>query len=169
MRCQPWLHVIGKEIKNIPFAIPLLVFRLLGKQISKPGNIRSAMRFHEAGVEFKKAEPYSGLEITFDEEHGVLTLPFIQIDENTTTIYMNLMAFERIDEDAASVFNKLGEGITYSLDDELYKKLQLECGESIFEAKLLPKPMVYYVSTCCHCLTGVNIYSDPIFCVSREK
>ncbi|XP_049935775.1 uncharacterized protein LOC116250119 [Nymphaea colorata] len=165
MHCQPWLHVIGKGLKQMPFAVPILVFRFLGKQISKPGNVRSAMRFHEAGVEFKKAEPCSGLKITFDQEHGVLTLPFILIEDRTAAIYMNLMAFERMhpniqkhevtsyvvfmdslidtaedvsllcsqgivrnllgsDEDAANVFNKLGDGIAYSPDDELHWQLQ---------------------------------------------
>ncbi|KAF3786156.1 UPF0481 protein [Nymphaea thermarum] len=166
LRYEPWLHVIGKGIKRMLLAIPILVFRILGKQISKPGNMRSAMRFHEAGVVFKKAKPCSGLKIAFDEEHGVLTLPFIDIDDNTAAIYMNLMAFERMhpqltgnyvvtsyasfmddlidtvedvsllcsrgiaknhlgsDEDAANVFNKLGDGITDCQDLELYAQLQ---------------------------------------------
>ncbi|KAF3786155.1 UPF0481 protein [Nymphaea thermarum] len=165
LRYEPCLHVIGKGIKRMLLGIPIFVFRLLSKQISKPGNMRSAMRFHEAGVEFMKAKPCSGLKITFDEEHGVLTLPFIVVDVNTAAIYMNLMAFERMhpklrnpevtsyvsfmidlidtaedvsllcsrgfvmnlfgsDERAANVFNKMGDGITYSLDDELYEQLQ---------------------------------------------
>ncbi|KAF3777062.1 hypothetical protein EJ110_NYTH46884 [Nymphaea thermarum] len=88
------MYAIEKGIKYIIVGIPILFFRILSKQISKPGNMRSALRFHEAGIEFKSAKPNSGLKITFDEEHGVLTLPFIQIDDNTTAIYMNLMAFE---------------------------------------------------------------------------
>ncbi|KAF3793774.1 UPF0481 protein [Nymphaea thermarum] len=166
MRCQPWLHFIEKGIMQMPFAIPILVYRLSGKQISNPGNMRSAMRFHEACVEFKITEPYSGLQMNFEQENGVLTLPTINIDDNTAAIYMNLMAFERMhpkiqkhdvtsyvsfmddlidtaeevsllcsrgiakdhlgsDEDAANVFNKLGDGITYySIDTNLHDQLQ---------------------------------------------
>ncbi|KAF3774596.1 UPF0481 protein [Nymphaea thermarum] len=121
---------------------------------------------HEAGIEFKRAKPGSGLKITFDRENGVLTLPFIYMEDNTAAMYMNLMAFERMhpkltennavtsyvsfmdslihtaedvsllcsqgmmmnflssDEDAANVFNKLGDGIIDCRDDELYKQLQ---------------------------------------------
>ncbi|KAF3774592.1 putative UPF0481 protein [Nymphaea thermarum] len=166
MRCQRWLHVIGKGIKQMPFAIPILFYRLLVKQNSKPGNVRSAVRFNEAGVEFKTAERFSGLQMNFDKESGVLTLPSISIDDYTAAIYMNLMAFERMhpeiekhevtsyvsfmddlidtaedvsllcsrqivkndlgsDEDAANVFNKLGDGITYTRNKKLYEDLQL--------------------------------------------
>ncbi|KAF3777068.1 UPF0481 protein [Nymphaea thermarum] len=166
LQCEPWLNVIGKGIQRTPLAIPIFVCRLLGKQVSKPGNMRSAMRFHEAGIEFKKAKRHSGLNITFDKKQGVLTIPYISIDDDTTAIYMNLMAFERMhpklignhvvtsyvsfmdelmdtaedvsllcskgivrnflgsDEDAAKVFNKLGDGIMDCLDSELYKNLQ---------------------------------------------
>ncbi|XP_031497429.2 UPF0481 protein At3g47200-like [Nymphaea colorata] len=164
LQCEPWLYAISQGIKRILLAIPILVFRLLSKQISKPGNMRSAMRFHEAGIEFKKGNN-SGLKISFDEKHGVLTLPYISIEDHTAAIYMNLMAFERMhpkiqnhevttyisfmddlidtaedvsllcsrgivrnllgsDEDAAKVFNKLGDGMTFTPDEELYEDLQ---------------------------------------------
>ncbi|XP_031489686.1 UPF0481 protein At3g47200-like [Nymphaea colorata] len=88
---QSMLHVTGKKLMSKLLEIPIFFIR------PKPGKhdlrVRSAMRFHEAGVEFKVTKP-NGLRIHFSE--GVLTLPPILIEDYTAAIYMNMMAFERM-------------------------------------------------------------------------
>ncbi|XP_049931519.1 UPF0481 protein At3g47200-like isoform X2 [Nymphaea colorata] len=63
------------------------------------GCARSAKSLHEAGVKFRRSKRQSGLNIKFSR-YGVLTLPFIKIDNHTAPVYMNLMAFERMHPEA---------------------------------------------------------------------
>ncbi|XP_031500891.1 putative UPF0481 protein At3g02645 [Nymphaea colorata] len=94
-QCQLCMHVVHKGLWHLCLAIPIFIFRLLTRPIPEPGYVRSATRFHEAGIEFRKRTD-SGLEITFDQGNGVLTLPYIDMDDYTAPIYMNLIAFERM-------------------------------------------------------------------------
>ncbi|KAF3777063.1 hypothetical protein EJ110_NYTH46885 [Nymphaea thermarum] len=90
------LHGAGEKLKSMLTSIPALNFRALCCRPIPRSNVRSAMRFHEAGVGFKRGEPQNGLKITFDKENGVLTLPFILVHNHTAAIYVNMMAFERM-------------------------------------------------------------------------
>ncbi|KAF3774594.1 hypothetical protein EJ110_NYTH52809 [Nymphaea thermarum] len=100
-RCLSGLHVAGKTLKSMLLSIPFSNFRALScrpnpnpSHLPNHLHLRSAMRFHEAGVGFKKGIPHNGLKITFDKENGVLTLPSILVDDHTAAIYMNILAFE---------------------------------------------------------------------------
>ncbi|VAI49373.1 unnamed protein product [Triticum turgidum subsp. durum] len=56
--------------------------------------IPSALEIHEAGIKFKKRERGNLQDIRF--EHGVLSMPVIEVVDNTESLYLNLMAFERL-------------------------------------------------------------------------
>lgn len=56
--------------------------------------IRSAMELHEAGIRFKKSKTQSLRDITF--RSGVLRLPVVVVDDTTESLFLNLMAFERL-------------------------------------------------------------------------
>ncbi|KAF3777325.1 UPF0481 protein [Nymphaea thermarum] len=101
-QCQLCMYVVHRGLWHLGLAIPIFIFRLLTRPIPEPGYVRSATRFHEAGIEFRKRTG-SGLEITFDERNGVLTLPYIDMDDYTAPIYMNLIAFERMHLNAAEL------------------------------------------------------------------
>lgn len=59
---------------------------------------RRAVQYHEAGVQFKRREhskhaPHSLLDVSFDR--GVLQIPCLPIDDNTGSLFRNLIAFEQ--------------------------------------------------------------------------
>lgn len=59
---------------------------------------RRAVQYHEAGVQFKRREhskhaPHSLLDVSFDR--GVLEIPCLPIDDNTNSLFRNLIAFEQ--------------------------------------------------------------------------
>ncbi|KAH1092373.1 hypothetical protein J1N35_019630 [Gossypium stocksii] len=56
--------------------------------------IRSAMELNEAGIRFKKSKTISLKDITF--RGGILKLPVIIIDDATESMFLNLVAFERL-------------------------------------------------------------------------
>ncbi|KAL4332727.1 hypothetical protein GQ457_07G003530 [Hibiscus cannabinus] len=56
--------------------------------------IRSAMELNEAGIWFKKSKTDSLKDITFCG--GVLKLPHIIVDDATESLFLNLIAFERL-------------------------------------------------------------------------
>ncbi|KAK8533855.1 hypothetical protein V6N13_028458 [Hibiscus sabdariffa] len=56
--------------------------------------IRSAMELNEAGIWFKKSKTDSLKDITF--RGGVLKLPLIIVDDATESLFLNLIAFERL-------------------------------------------------------------------------
>ncbi|XP_010250414.1 PREDICTED: UPF0481 protein At3g47200-like [Nelumbo nucifera] len=56
--------------------------------------IRSATELYEAGIRFKKSKTGSLRDITF--HGGVLKLPLIVVDDVTESMFLNLMAFERL-------------------------------------------------------------------------
>uniref|UniRef100_I1PQ96 Uncharacterized protein n=1 Tax=Oryza glaberrima TaxID=4538 RepID=I1PQ96_ORYGL len=61
---------------------------------------RQAVQYHEAGVQLKKRvysiyEKHSLLDIKFS--NGVLEVPCLTIDENTESLFKNLIAFEQMD------------------------------------------------------------------------
>ncbi|KAI6670712.1 hypothetical protein NL676_005597 [Syzygium grande] len=56
--------------------------------------IRSAAELNYAGIRFKKSETNSLSDISF--ARGVLRLPVIQVDDTTESVFLNLIAFERL-------------------------------------------------------------------------
>ncbi|KAK6286590.1 hypothetical protein POUND7_012769 [Theobroma cacao] len=56
--------------------------------------IRSAMELNEAGIRFKKCKTVSLKDITF--HGGILKLPVIIVDDATESMFLNLIAFERL-------------------------------------------------------------------------
>ncbi|KAL2556154.1 Plant protein of unknown function [Forsythia ovata] len=73
------------------------------KHINKSGNevhpggdeiIRSATELNEAGIRIKKSNTRSLKDISF--HGGVLKLPLIVVDDTTESMYLNLIAFERL-------------------------------------------------------------------------
>ncbi|KAK1271139.1 hypothetical protein QJS04_geneDACA024899 [Acorus gramineus] len=56
--------------------------------------VRSAMELNEAGIRFKTSRSDSLEDISF--HHGVLYLPPIVVDDATESMFLNLMAFERL-------------------------------------------------------------------------
>uniref|UniRef100_A0A0E0MMD9 Uncharacterized protein n=1 Tax=Oryza punctata TaxID=4537 RepID=A0A0E0MMD9_ORYPU len=58
------------------------------------GIIRSAAELYEAGIRFRRSPTASLHDVTF--RRGVLTLPFVVVDDSTEYTFLNLMAFERL-------------------------------------------------------------------------
>lgn len=56
--------------------------------------IRSATELHEAGIRMRKSRTQSLKDISF--KGGVLKLPVIVVDDTTESMFLNLIAFERL-------------------------------------------------------------------------
>ncbi|KAJ9159371.1 hypothetical protein P3X46_024880 [Hevea brasiliensis] len=56
--------------------------------------IRSATKLNQAGIQFQKSKTRSLDDISF--QSGVLKLPVIVVDETTESIFLNLIAYERL-------------------------------------------------------------------------
>ncbi|KAK9063844.1 hypothetical protein SSX86_017716 [Deinandra increscens subsp. villosa] len=56
--------------------------------------VRSATELYEAGIRFKKSKSRSLKGISF--KGGVLTLPPVMVDDATESLFLNLIAFERL-------------------------------------------------------------------------
>lgn len=56
--------------------------------------MRSATELYEAGIRFKKTKTRSLKGITF--QSGVLKLPAVMVDDATESLFLNLIAFERL-------------------------------------------------------------------------
>ncbi|KAF5206030.1 hypothetical protein FRX31_004382 [Thalictrum thalictroides] len=56
--------------------------------------VRSAMKLHESGVDFKASDSTSIMDISF--RGGKLKLPAIIVDDTTESAFLNLVAFERV-------------------------------------------------------------------------
>lgn len=70
-----------------------------GAMLGSHGNrgtviVRSATELHEAGVKLRKSRTDSLRDISF--KHGVLDLPTIMVDDATESMFLNMMAFERL-------------------------------------------------------------------------
>lgn len=57
----------------------------------------SAMDLSRTGIKFKVIGTYGLVDIHFDNERGFLSLPCIIVDEDTQTLFLNLMALEKLD------------------------------------------------------------------------
>ncbi|RWR97811.1 UPF0481-like protein [Cinnamomum micranthum f. kanehirae] len=57
----------------------------------------SAMDLSRTGIKFKVIGTYGLVDIHFDNERGFLSLPCIVVDEDTATLFLNLMALEKLD------------------------------------------------------------------------
>lgn len=98
----------GSEVVRCPFMnIVYFLFRCLNMMrkvstnenlIEQPIQLQQAMKYHVAGVQFKKKEydennRHSLLDITF--ENSVIEIPVLHIDEKTGVFLRNLVAFEQ--------------------------------------------------------------------------
>ncbi|KAE8798547.1 hypothetical protein D1007_26223 [Hordeum vulgare] len=61
----------------------------------------SALEIHEAGIKFRKSERGNLRDIHF--EGGVRSMPVMRVDDGTESLYLNLMAFERLRVDAGDL------------------------------------------------------------------
>ncbi|KAM3364257.1 hypothetical protein ACQJBY_014540 [Aegilops geniculata] len=61
----------------------------------------SALEIHEAGIKFRKSKTDKLLDIRF--KRGVLSMPVMMVDDSTESLYLNLMAFERLHADAGDL------------------------------------------------------------------
>ncbi|KAI4969190.1 hypothetical protein ZWY2020_000104 [Hordeum vulgare] len=63
----------------------------------------SALEIHEAGIKFRKSNSDTLLDVHFDMKRGVLTMPVMMLFDSTESLYLNLMAFERLHVGAGEV------------------------------------------------------------------
>lgn len=63
----------------------------------------SALEIHEAGIKVRESETDNPLDIHFDFKRGVLSMPVMRVHDNTESLYLNLMAFERLHADAGTL------------------------------------------------------------------
>ncbi|XP_030513798.1 UPF0481 protein At3g47200-like [Rhodamnia argentea] len=89
------LHVLDVFRKN-------LVQPTLDKAVSKRSKeiIRSATELREHGIRFRNSNTYSLKDISFAS--GIMRLPTIKVDEDTESIFLNLIAFERFHVEAGN-------------------------------------------------------------------
>lgn len=64
--------------------------------------IHCVTELQEAGVRFKKRQNLDLLDIRFED--GVLKIPPLNINDNTVTLFLNLIAYEQCDQDAKPFF-----------------------------------------------------------------
>ncbi|XP_059316668.1 UPF0481 protein At3g47200-like [Lycium ferocissimum] len=94
------LHVLDVYRKSLLWEDPALTKTRPRKapkvshQSSGDEIIRSAMELHEAGIRFKMSKTRSLKDISF--HGGILKLPLIVVDDATESMFLNLIAFERL-------------------------------------------------------------------------
>ncbi|XP_009766378.1 UPF0481 protein At3g47200-like isoform X2 [Nicotiana sylvestris] len=94
------LHVLDVYRKSLLWEDPMLRKtrpRKAPKVSHQSGGdeiIRSAMELNEAGIRFKKSKTGSLKDISF--HGGILKLPLIVVDDATESMFLNLIAFERL-------------------------------------------------------------------------
>ncbi|KAF5203051.1 hypothetical protein FRX31_007364 [Thalictrum thalictroides] len=80
--------------KGIPKIVRSACFCIKKKEAGPVDIVRSAMKLHESGVDFKANDSTSIMDISF--HGGKLKLPVIIVDDTTESAFLNLMAFERV-------------------------------------------------------------------------
>ncbi|OIT29208.1 PREDICTED: UPF0481 protein At3g47200-like [Nicotiana attenuata] len=94
------LHILDVYRKSLLWEDPMLLKtrpRKAPKISHQSGGdeiIRSAMELNEAGIRFKKSKTGSLKDISF--HGGILKLPLIVVDDATESMFLNLIAFERL-------------------------------------------------------------------------
>lgn len=94
------LHVLDVYRKSLLWEDPALAKTRprKGPKVSHHSSgdeiIRSAMELHEAGIRFKMSKTRSLKDISF--HGGILKLPLIMVDDATESMFLNLIAFERL-------------------------------------------------------------------------
>ncbi|GMN64755.1 hypothetical protein TIFTF001_033824 [Ficus carica] len=95
-------HLIGR-LDDIPHLLGLVYNALVSKTAQQPNNepktckpIKSAVALKEAGVKFVKAKNDAVFhDIGFSSIKGELSIPELVIDENTESLFRNLVAYEQ--------------------------------------------------------------------------
>ncbi|KAM0881521.1 hypothetical protein ACQ4PT_032897 [Festuca glaucescens] len=54
----------------------------------------SAVKLYKAGIKFARSNPCILEEIEFDSRRGLLTMPYLEVDDTTEHMLLNMMAFE---------------------------------------------------------------------------
>ncbi|KAL6003615.1 hypothetical protein ACLOJK_023848 [Asimina triloba] len=89
------LDVVRKSLLLMPYY--KTVFRPPSRLCSRKSGvfkIRSATQLMEAGIGFKRSRTFSLRDIEFKD--GILSVPFIVVDDATEPTLLNVMAFERL-------------------------------------------------------------------------
>ncbi|KAE8717103.1 putative Calcium-binding EF-hand family protein [Hibiscus syriacus] len=123
----------GQEIKHILDLLRLSLVLPSQENKNKPKAgwqpIRSATRLKEAGINFKKGEADSVLDIKFKD--GCVEIPPLLIQETTETIFRNLIAYEQCLPHCLPIFTcyaKLLDGLIDTNDD-----MEILCKRDIFD------------------------------------
>ncbi|XP_022925444.1 UPF0481 protein At3g47200-like [Cucurbita moschata] len=126
-----------------------MIFGQLGMRLSHLGmghEIQLARRFHKAGIKLKKG--CNLRDVDFDQNKGVLSLPFIEMNANIESGLLNAMAFEKLlgignivgsfvilmgnllEKDEVDSFNQLAKGTVLGLWGHyptVYKSVNNHC------------------------------------------
>ncbi|XP_038979367.1 UPF0481 protein At3g47200-like [Phoenix dactylifera] len=86
------LHPLDVYRKSLLHGTPQRTPPRAARNQSSNEVIRPAVELHEAGIKFKKGESLADI----DFRKGVLTLPFLQVDDDTESMLLNLVAFEHL-------------------------------------------------------------------------
>ena len=91
--------------------------------------IQLATRFHKAGIKLKKG--CNLRDVNFDENKGVLSLPFIEMNANIESGYLNTMVFEKL----SGIKNKVGSYVIFM--GNLLEKNEVDSFYQLARGKLL--------------------------------
>lgn len=64
--------------------------------------IRHATQLRDAGIDFQKSGTKSLTDVSFDSKKGVLKIPQLVVDDDSEASLLNVMAFEKLHEEAGS-------------------------------------------------------------------
>ncbi|CAK9328640.1 unnamed protein product [Citrullus colocynthis] len=64
--------------------------------------IRHATQLREAGIGFQQSGTKSLTDVSFDSKKGVLKIPYLVVDDDSEANLLNVMAFEKLHEEAGS-------------------------------------------------------------------
>ncbi|PSR86628.1 UPF0481 protein [Actinidia chinensis var. chinensis] len=140
--------------------------------------IVSAMEIQEAGIRFKVCKSEGVHEISFKD--GVLHLPLLCVDDTTESVFLNLIAFERLHVGAGNEVTSyfyFMNGIINSVEDVVLLQSHgvihnaLKSHKAVIELfKLLGKDIMFEPNkTICSVLQGINEYRNKPWVQYREK
>ncbi|KAG7025179.1 UPF0481 protein [Cucurbita argyrosperma subsp. argyrosperma] len=146
LMAMDYLHLLDMYRKELKFGTGNEPYLLQRSHLGMGHEIQLARRFDKAGIKLKKGCNLK--DVDFDQNKGVLSLPFIQMNANIESGLLNAMTFEKLvgidnivgsfvilmgnllEKDEVDSFNQLAKGTVLSMWDvyaHVYSSVNEHC------------------------------------------
>lgn len=146
LMAKDYLHLLDMYRTELKFHTGNEPYLLQHSHLGMGHEIQVARRFDKAGIKLKKG--CNLMDVDFDQNKGVLTLPFIKINANIESGLLNAMTFEKLvgidnivgsfvilmgnllEKDEVDSFNQLAKGTVLSMWDvyaHVYSSVNEHC------------------------------------------